>query len=70
MPGGRGGIIGGGVGGGGGGGGFGGGGMHMQGHYGAAAGDVNFRALFQVLYLGLSLNGVIIGCVYSALRIL
>ena len=51
MPGGRGGIIGGGVGGGGAGGGFGGGGMHMHGHYGAAAGDVNFRALFQVLCL-------------------
>ena len=45
MPGGRGGIGGGAVGGGGGGGGFGGG---MHGHYGAAAGDVNFRALFQV----------------------
>ena len=44
MPGGRGGIGGGGVVGGGG---FG-GGMHMHGHYGAAAGDVNFRALFQV----------------------
>ena len=66
MPGGRGGFGGGGgvVGGGGGGGGFG-GGMHMHGHYGAAAGDVNFRSLFQVLYCtldGLSLNRLIVGC--------
>ena len=54
MPGGRGGIGGGAVGGGG----VGGGGMH--GHYGAAAGDVNFRALFQVRFaLG--------GCLFHSL---